>query len=56
MVGRVSDDDPGLLRYLQEIGLVPGQRIELRHSAPFGGSRRASRSLRITPAATARSA
>lgn len=37
VIRRIPDDNPGLLRYLQEIGLVPGQRVQLRHAAPFGG-------------------
>jgi DtxR family Mn-dependent transcriptional regulator len=37
VVARVPDGDPALLRYLAEIALVPGQRLELTRSAPFGG-------------------
>ena len=37
IVARVPDGDPGLLRYLAEIALVPGQPLELTRSAPFGG-------------------
>jgi DtxR family transcriptional regulator, Mn-dependent transcriptional regulator len=36
-VRRVPDGDPDLLRYLNELGLVPGQRVRLRASAPFEG-------------------
>jgi DtxR family transcriptional regulator, Mn-dependent transcriptional regulator len=36
-VRRVPDGDPGLLRYLDELGLVPGQRVRLRTAAPFHG-------------------
>ena len=36
-VTRVSDDDPDLLRYLGEIGLVPGARVTVVERAPFGG-------------------
>ena len=36
-VARVPDGDPELLRYLAEIGLVPGQELELTRAAPFGG-------------------
>jgi DtxR family transcriptional regulator, Mn-dependent transcriptional regulator len=36
-VQRVPDGDPGLLRYLDELGLVPGRRVRLRASAPFEG-------------------
>ena len=37
VIRRVPDRDPGLLRYLMTIGLVPGQRIILQALAPFGG-------------------
>jgi DtxR family Mn-dependent transcriptional regulator len=36
-VSRVPDSDPELLRYLGELGLVPGSRVELEALAPFGG-------------------
>jgi DtxR family transcriptional regulator, Mn-dependent transcriptional regulator len=36
-VSRVPDGDPELLRYLAELGLVPGSEIELVSVAPFGG-------------------
>ena len=36
-VARVPDGDAGLLRYLAEIAIVPGQGIVLIMSAPFGG-------------------
>src|ERR671925_930704 len=36
-VRRVPDGDPDLLRYLDGLGLVPGQRVRLRASAPFEG-------------------
>jgi DtxR family Mn-dependent transcriptional regulator len=36
-VERVPDSDEELLRYLDELGLVPGGRVELRQAAPFGG-------------------
>jgi DtxR family Mn-dependent transcriptional regulator len=36
-VRRVPDGDPGLLRYLAELGLVPGRRVRLRAAAPFEG-------------------
>ncbi len=36
-VSRVPDGDPELLRYLTELGLVPGSNVELRSFAPFGG-------------------
>ena len=36
-VSRVPDGDPELLRYLAELGLVPGAEVELVSVAPFGG-------------------
>jgi DtxR family Mn-dependent transcriptional regulator len=36
-VVRVADDDPALLRYLSEIGLVPQVIFVLRERAPFNG-------------------
>ena len=36
-VRRVPDGDDGLLRYLTEIGLVPGRRLTLTTIAPYGG-------------------
>jgi DtxR family Mn-dependent transcriptional regulator len=36
-VERVPDSDAELLRYLDELGLVPGERVELRRAEPFGG-------------------
>jgi DtxR family transcriptional regulator, Mn-dependent transcriptional regulator len=36
-VRRVPDGDAGLLRYLDELGLVPGRRVRLRAAAPFEG-------------------
>ena len=36
-VSRVPDGDPELLRYLAELGLVPGSGVELVSKAPFGG-------------------
>jgi DtxR family Mn-dependent transcriptional regulator len=37
IVTRVPDGDSDLLRYLSELSLVPGRRVEMRESAPFGG-------------------
>lgn len=34
---RVSDDDPALLRYLDELGLTPGAVVTVRDVAPFAG-------------------
>jgi len=36
-VRRVPDGDAALLRYLRELKLVPGGRVTLRRSEPFGG-------------------
>jgi DtxR family transcriptional regulator, Mn-dependent transcriptional regulator len=36
-IARVPDDDSELLRYLGELGLVPGSHLELVAYAPFGG-------------------
>jgi DtxR family Mn-dependent transcriptional regulator len=36
-VRRVPDGDAGLLRYLAELTLVPGRRVTLRRSEPYGG-------------------
>jgi DtxR family Mn-dependent transcriptional regulator len=36
-VSRVPDGDPELLRYLTELGLVPGSAVELVSFAPFAG-------------------
>ena len=36
-VSRVPDGDPELLRYLAELGLVPGSDVEVVSAAPFGG-------------------
>jgi DtxR family transcriptional regulator, Mn-dependent transcriptional regulator len=36
-VSRVPDGDPGLLRYLAELGLVPGSVVEVVAHAPFAG-------------------
>lgn len=37
MILRVPDGDAELLRYLSSLSLVPGRRVRLRRSAPFGG-------------------
>jgi DtxR family Mn-dependent transcriptional regulator len=36
-VRRIPDGDAGLLRYLAELTLVPGRKVTMRRSAPFGG-------------------
>ncbi|MBO6794423.1 MAG: metal-dependent transcriptional regulator [Balneolaceae bacterium] len=37
VIGRVKDQDPELLRYLEKIGLLPGAKIKLLEKAPFDG-------------------
>ncbi len=37
MLGRVANQDPELLRYLEEIGLIPGIVLEVVKKAPFNG-------------------
>jgi len=37
IVSRVPDADPELLRYLSELGLVPGAEVEIVSFAPFEG-------------------
>ncbi len=37
VVRRVRDDDADLLRYLTQLGLVPGARVRLVERAPFDG-------------------
>jgi DtxR family transcriptional regulator, Mn-dependent transcriptional regulator len=37
IVQRVSDDYPDLLRYLTELGLIPGALVQVEAVAPFGG-------------------
>jgi DtxR family Mn-dependent transcriptional regulator len=36
-VRHVPDSDSALLRYLAQLCLVPGEKVELRRAAPFGG-------------------
>ena len=36
-VSRVPDGDPDLLRYLTDLGLVPGSAVEMVGQAPFSG-------------------
>jgi DtxR family Mn-dependent transcriptional regulator len=36
-VVRVPDSDPSLLRYLSELGLLPGARVAIARKEPFGG-------------------
>jgi DtxR family Mn-dependent transcriptional regulator len=37
VVSRVSDEDPAILRYLMELEIVPGARLQLTERAPFDG-------------------
>lgn len=37
LLRQVNDEDPALLRYLVELGLVPGVEVEILGRAPFGG-------------------
>ena len=36
-VVRVGDEDPGMLRYLDSLGLRPGAEVKLTSRAPFDG-------------------
>ena len=36
-VARVPDSDPGLLRYLSELGLLPGASVAIVRRDPYGG-------------------
>ena len=33
----MPDADARLLRYLSDLALIPGETVELREAAPFGG-------------------
>jgi DtxR family Mn-dependent transcriptional regulator len=37
VVKRIPDGDPGLLRYLSELELLPGRTVAMRGAAPFDG-------------------
>ena len=37
IVQRVSDEQPDLLRYLAELGLIPGALVKVEAVAPYGG-------------------
>ncbi len=37
IIGRVKDQDPELLRYLEKIGIIPGVKIQIIDKAPFNG-------------------
>ena len=59
-ISRIPDGDPELLRYLGELGLVPGSEVELVAFAPFGGrsryepTRASTRSRASSPTASPR--
>jgi Fe2+ transport system protein FeoA len=38
MVSEVPDEDPKLLQYLDELGLVPDTVFKVQNREPFGGS------------------
>jgi DtxR family Mn-dependent transcriptional regulator len=50
VIGRVSDGDPAKLRYLAELGLVPGASVAVLDVQPFNGPLR----VRVGPAAGGR--
>ena len=37
IVGRVKDQNPELLRYLEKIGLLPGIKVHIKEKGPFKG-------------------
>lgn len=37
LIGRVKDQDPELLRYLEQVGVLPGVKIKVMEKAPFNG-------------------
>lgn len=37
VIGRVRDQDPELLRYLEKTGLIPGVKLTILEKAPFDG-------------------
>jgi len=37
LVGRVKDQDPELLRYLEKSGIIPGVKVTILEKAPFDG-------------------
>ncbi len=55
-IERVRDENPELLRYLKEIGMLPGTQIELIEQEPFGGAyivRKGDITARVPPGAAA---
>ncbi|WP_018127265.1 metal-dependent transcriptional regulator [Balneola vulgaris] len=37
LIGRVKDQDPELLRYLEKTGIIPGVKLKVIEKAPFNG-------------------
>lgn len=37
VVARVSDEDPAMLRYLQQLSILPGNRVTVKSRAPYDG-------------------
>jgi DtxR family Mn-dependent transcriptional regulator len=37
VVARVSDEDPAMLRYLQQLSILPGKRVTVKSRAPYDG-------------------
>jgi len=37
LIGRVKDQDPELLRYLEKNGILPGVKVTILDKAPFDG-------------------
>lgn len=53
-IGRVKDQDSGLLRHLKDLGLLPGAAIEFIEQEPFGGAyivRVGENTVRVAPKA-----
>lgn len=54
VVRRVSDEDPGMLRHFEALGVTPGTAIEFLEQEPYGGAlllRVGGRTVRLAPAA-----
>lgn len=47
IVGRVPSDSPQILRYLEQIGLVPGARLRLLEAQPVDGTLRIALAARV---------
>jgi DtxR family Mn-dependent transcriptional regulator len=37
VVARVSDEDPAMLRYLQQLSILPGKKVTVKSRAPYDG-------------------